>query len=116
MLYHLMTQSAFDHQPADEPLVEPSLADEGFIHLSATAEKVTWVANRWYREVGDLVVLVIDGNRLTRPVRYDSTPDGVFPHLYGPIDREAIAAIELLQRDNLGNWIYADAIGAAKGA
>ncbi len=83
MLYHLMSQSEFDHQPADEPLIEPSLADEGFIHLSATAEQVTWVANRLYRDVVDLVVLVLDEDLLTAPVRYDPTPDGVFPHLYG---------------------------------
>ena len=100
-----MSQSDFEAQPAGKPVIEPSLAVEGFIHLSATAEQVVWVANRWYRDVVDLVVLVIDENGLTRPVRYDSTPDGVFPHLYGPLDRKAIVAIEPLQRSDQGNWI-----------
>lgn len=107
MLYHLMSQSEFDHQPADEPLIESSLADEGFIHLSATAEQVTWVANRHYREVADLVALVLDEDLLTAPVRYDRTPDGVFPHLYGPLDREAIVDIEPLRRSNQEEWIFA---------
>ena len=92
-----MSQSEFDHQPADEPLIEPSLADEGFIHLSATAEQVTWVANRLYRDVVDLVVLVLDEHLLTATVRYDPTPDGVFPHLYGPLDRSVAATPELLK-------------------
>ena len=106
MLYHLMSQSEFDHQPADEPLIEPSLVDEGFIHLSATAEQVTWVANRLYGDVVDLVVLVLDEDLLTATVQYDSTPDGVFPHLYGPLDREAIVDIEPLRRSNQDKWIF----------
>lgn len=106
MLYHLMPQSEFDRQPADEPLIEPSLAGEGFIHMSATAEQVAWVANRFYCEVVDLVVLVVDQDRLTAEVRYDSTPDGLFPHLYGPLDREAIASMEPLRRNADGNWIF----------
>ena len=107
MLYHLISQSEFDHQPADEPLIEPSFAGEGFIHLSATAEHVTWVANRLYRDVVDLVVLVLDEQLLTAPVRYDPTADGVFPHLYGPLDREAIVDIEPLRRSNQDEWIFA---------
>lgn len=85
MLYHLMTQSAFDHQPADEPLVEPSLADEGFIHLSATAEQVTWVANRWYRDVADLVVLTID--EVVYLIRWKFRGELVRHGTYGPPER-----------------------------
>ena len=106
MLYHLMSQSEFDRQPADEPVIEPSLAGEGFIHMSATADQVTWVANRFYREVVDLVVLIVDQDRLTAEVRYDLTPDGLFPHLYGPLDREAIVSIEPLRRDAHDNWAF----------
>jgi uncharacterized protein (DUF952 family) len=102
-----MSQSEFDRQPAGEPLIEPSLAGEGFIHLSATAEQVTWVANRFYRDVADLVALVMDEHRLTAEVRYEPTPDGLFPHLYGPLDRAAIARIESLRRDAQFNWTFA---------
>ena len=49
MLYHLISQFYFEDQPADEPYVAASLFDEGFIHLSATAEQVTWVANAFTR-------------------------------------------------------------------
>jgi uncharacterized protein (DUF952 family) len=101
-----MSQSEFDHQPADEPVIESSLADEGLIDVSATAEQVTWVANRLYGDVVDLVVLVLDEHLLTAPVRYDSTPDGVFPHLYGPLDREAIVDIQPLQREVADRYIF----------
>lgn len=94
MLYHLISRSQFDSQPADEPYFAASLVDEGFIHLSATPAQVAWVARNLYPNVPDLAVLVIDESLLTAPVRYDETPDGVFPHLYGALDRDAIIAIE----------------------
>jgi uncharacterized protein (DUF952 family) len=87
-------------------VIEPSLADEGFIHLSATPDQVAWVANRFYRNVVDLVALVVDEHLLTATVQYASTPDGIFPHLYGPLDREAIVAIAPLRRDAQDNWTF----------
>ena len=54
------------------------------------------MAANLYADVPDLAVLVIDELLLTAPVRYDVTPDGVFPHLYGTLDRDAIIAIEPL--------------------
>lgn len=104
MLYHLISRTELDRQPGGEPVIEPSLAGEGFIHLSATIEQVTWVANRFYRDVPDLVALVVDERLLSAAVHYDPTPDGVFPHLYGPLDREAIIEVEPLRRGDQGDW------------
>ena len=69
---------------------------------------MTWVANRLYGDVVDLVVLVLDEDLLTATVRYDPTPDGVFPHLYGPLDREAIVDIEPLRRGDHDQWFFID--------
>ena len=99
MLYHLVSQHYFDGQPADEPDALASLFEEGFIHLSATPQQVAWVANRFYADVPDLVALVIDEARLDAPLRWDETPDGRFPHLYGPLNREAIVDIVPVRRD-----------------
>jgi uncharacterized protein (DUF952 family) len=106
MLYHLVSQDYFDGQPADEPYAPASLFEEGFIHLSATPAQVTWVANRFYAGVVDLVVLLIDETLLAAPVQWDETPDGSFPHLYGPLDREAVVDILALARDDNGNYLF----------
>jgi len=107
MLYHLVSQFYFEGQPAGEPYVPASLFEEGFIHLSATPAQVTWVANTFYAAVLDLVVLVIDEALLTASVQWDETPDGRFPHLYGPLDREAVVDILALARDDSGNYLFA---------
>ena len=71
-----------------------TLAEEGFIHGS-TVTQVADVANRYYRDVAEsLVVLVIDPARLRSPVRYDPLPDGgdPYPHIYGPVNVDAVLA------------------------
>ncbi len=106
MLYHLISRSEFEGHPSDEPYIPASLAHEGFIHLSATAEQVTWVANAFYRATPDLVALVLDETLLDAPVQWDATPDGRFPHLYGPLERAAIVDIVPLQRLADGNYRF----------
>lgn len=106
MLYHLVSQSQFESLPATEPYVAASLAVEGFIHLSATPEQVAWVANAFYGNVEDLAALVIDEALAASPIKFDSTPDGVFPHLYGPLNRQAIVAVRRLSKEATGRYVF----------
>jgi uncharacterized protein (DUF952 family) len=83
-----------------------SLATEGFIHCSYE-KQVAWVANSFYRQDTDLVVLAIDPERLRSPVRAEDPGIGEsFPHVYGPIDFEAIVAVRSLRRDASGEWEF----------
>jgi uncharacterized protein (DUF952 family) len=70
-----------------------TLAQEGFIHLSF-AHQVEGVAEAFYRDVPDLVVLELAPERLRDEVRVEAVPgtDQRFPHLYGPIEPAAVAA------------------------
>jgi uncharacterized protein (DUF952 family) len=82
----------------------PSLKKEGFIHLSS-ASQVVGVANAFYREQPSLVLLVIDSGRLTSELRWEAPahPAGAaapptseedeFPHLYGPLNMEAVVRV-----------------------
>ena len=68
-----------------------ALADEGFIHASQPAQ-VALVANAFYQGVPDLVLLVIDTERVASPIRYERVPgqDLPYPHIYGPLDTDAV--------------------------
>ena len=72
-----------------------SLAAEGFVHCS-TAQQLERVAIERFTGRKDLLVLRIDPSRLTAEVRWeDSHADGeLFPHIHGPVDRQAILAVD----------------------
>ena len=71
-----------------------SLTSEGFIHCSERAQ-VTGTANLLFRGRDDLVLLVIDEQRLDAPVKREpAVPGGpLFPHIYGPLNLDAVAQI-----------------------
>ena len=73
-----------------------SLQAQGFIHCSAfSADQLLAVADFLYAGQAGLVVLLIDPGRLTHEVRYEDTesPGHFFPHVYGPLDLEAVTAV-----------------------
>ena len=73
-----------------------TLATEGFMHCSTRAQ-VIGSADRFFRGVRDLVILVIDRDRIAAELKYEGTdPQNLFPHIYGELNIDAvIAAIDL---------------------
>jgi len=80
-----------------------SLSAEGFIHCS-TASQIVDVANAFYRGQHGLVLLVIDTDKLSsnlnweppahpNPERAAKVGDELFPHVYGPINVEAVVNV-----------------------
>ena len=74
------------------------LADEGYIHCS-TAEQWPGVIERYYSGACDLVLLHVDEHSLTSPLVYEQLPGAPepFPHVYGPINLDAVVAAERLE-------------------
>ncbi|MFT4286609.1 DUF952 domain-containing protein [Nocardioides sp.] len=69
-----------------------SLADEGFIHASRE-DQWEGVRQRFYAGVTEpLVLLTIDTDLLTSPWREDPVGEETFPHIYGPLNPDAVVA------------------------
>jgi uncharacterized protein (DUF952 family) len=82
-----------------------TLADEGFVH-AARRGQVLGVAEAFYADAGPLLLLSIDPARLSSPVRDDEVAPGmVFPHIYGPIDLDAVVAVAPLDRGADGRFV-----------
>ena len=72
----------------------PSLEREGFIHLCTEAQ-LSGVVERFYRTQRDMILLTIDPNRLQAELRYEEgEPGEAFPHLYGPLNLDAVIAVQ----------------------
>lgn len=83
-----------------------TLAEQGFIHCSLP-HQVRGIADLVYPDTADLVIVVIDSERLTAPVRYEAAEPGgeQFPHIYGPLRASAVTEAVLVSRDAAGQLI-----------
>ena len=110
-IYHITSQGAWIEATRKGQYTADSLVSEGFIHCS-TAAQVLPVARRFYRGQRGLVVLVIDTRRLQSTVAWEeSVPlpgvaaSSAFPHVYGPIELDAITACLEFEADGAGGFI-----------
>jgi uncharacterized protein (DUF952 family) len=84
-----------------------TLDEQGFIHAS-DGHQVAGVANAIYSQDDSLVVLEIDVAKLRPEVRYEGVPDSneLFPHIYGPLNIDAVTAILPLTRGAGGSFAF----------
>ena len=80
-----------------------SLSAQGFIHCSSLHQLLD-VANNFYRGQHGLVILEVDPARLRAELRFEPpdhpavagaapATDQLFPHLYGPLNLDAVVAV-----------------------
>ncbi|MGW7052265.1 DUF952 domain-containing protein [Streptomyces sp. NPDC054887] len=111
MIYHVVTLDEWLADP-DRPYAPASLASDGFVHCSADESTTLAVADAYFRDRnGPLMALLIDEDGLDTGVEWEGAggtpPPGVapgmaFPHVYGPIRRDAVAGLMEIQRDDEG--------------
>jgi uncharacterized protein (DUF952 family) len=93
LIYHIVLPdvwAAFD----TELYRAKSLETEGFIHCSF-ADQLEGVIERYHKGADRVVVLEIDTERLmSRMIKEPSTNHEIYPHIYGPINRDAIVKSE----------------------
>src|SRR3954451_23166320 len=100
--YHLTPLDWWEATAPDAPIGAPSLDAEGFIHCTDGAANMVATANRHYRaDPRPFVVLTVDLDRVTSPWRVEDS-EGIYPHVFGPIDRAAIVAVVAAPRDDDG--------------
>lgn len=105
MLFHLTTRSAWEAAQRCGVYETPSLTTEGFIHLSTEAQWRTTLT-RFFADQPDVVLLTLDETRFLAELRYeDSYGHGVFPHLYGPLNLDAIVSVAPV-RDRVDRKIF----------
>jgi uncharacterized protein (DUF952 family) len=98
VIYHIAEAADWEQAQRDGQYTMSTrgrtLAEEGFIHAS-TAEQVPLVAGAYYRGVPDLVLLVIDAERVRPELRYEHVPGqpDPYPHIYGPLNLDAVVEV-----------------------
>src|SRR3954462_8304511 len=105
LAYHGTPKTYFEPLDRSQPYVPEPFAREGFIHTTEGREAVSITLTKYYKSsAGPWVVLYIDQDLVTSPVRYND-PAGVFPHIYGPLNRDAIVAVKPIERAPDGTFM-----------
>ncbi len=115
LILHLVPADEYLGLLPGQPYLPSAYDKDGFIHCTKEPEVMLQIANRFYKDLaGEVWVLVIDADKVTAPVRWEAPahPDGspaqpgerLFPHIYGPLNRDAIVDVHPAQRDPDGNF------------
>jgi uncharacterized protein (DUF952 family) len=113
MIYHISSRQAWDEAQQRGDYRADSLESEGFIHCS-TKTQVLPVAEKYYKGQQGLVLFVVNPALLSSELRWEppsggAPPQGVpegelFPHIYGPINLDAIVSVYDLEANPNGNY------------
>jgi uncharacterized protein (DUF952 family) len=95
VIYHITSRTSWADAAKSGVYTADSLSTQGFIHCSK-ADQVVRVADTWYTGQHGLVLLEIDLTRLKPEVRWEpgtDKPDDLFPHIYGPLNADAVSRV-----------------------
>jgi uncharacterized protein (DUF952 family) len=113
--YHLVPRPYFESQDPSADYYPEALEREGFIHTTNGADELILTANRHCRsDPRPYLVLEIDLARVVAPVRYDDSRR-IYPHIYGPLNRDAIVDIRAIRRQADGTFLEVEAGSSSVG-
>lgn len=91
MIQHITTAAAWEAAQAAGSYRGDTLETEGFIHCSEPRQ-VAGVADAFYKGREGLVLLDVDPAKVKPEIKYE----GGFPHVYGPLNLDAVTAVRPL--------------------
>ena len=87
--------------------INSTLDDVGFIHCTNPDQTID-TANRRYTDQDDLLLLFIDVAKVIPEVKFESALSGragLFPHIYGPLNTNAVYGTASLAKDSDNHFI-----------
>jgi len=115
MIYHVARESELRAGVSGATYAPLRLPEDGFVHCSAGRDVTIAVANDYYADVGEpLLLLALDPARLTAELRFEAAAPIAgggrehlgsareFPHVYGPLNLDAVVGVGVLRRGAAG--------------
>lgn len=114
MIFHITSRTAWEDAQERGDYRAESLETEGFIHCS-TSSQVLPVAENFYKGQNGLILLGIEPTLLSCDLKWEPPSEGtpppgvsegdLFPHVYGPINLNAVVKILDLKTDPNSKFI-----------
>lgn len=104
--YHMVPKKYYESQNAKSDYLPAEFNRDGFIHCTDGEFMVSGIAYNIFKKLDDdLLVLFIDKEKVQAKTQYDD-PESLYPHIYGPLNRDAIVKVGNMVRDRKGDWIF----------
>jgi len=106
-IFHIVDRVSWEGQKPSGNYIHESLESDGFIHCSED-HQVSKVANAFFSGQSNLLLLKIDPSKLTSKLHYDMADDfdEPFPHIYGPINVDAVEETIELRANQDGKFVF----------
>jgi len=107
IIFHITHAVDWENARQQGQYASDTLASQGFIHCSKPGQIIA-VANRFYAGQKDLLLLAIAPARVEAEIRFENLEGGdeLFPHIYGPLNLEAVTAVLPLLPEADGRFIH----------
>ncbi|HEY1556010.1 MAG TPA: DUF952 domain-containing protein [Kofleriaceae bacterium] len=92
MIFHVVPADEWERARAAGVYAPDSLRELGFIHL-CEQHQVAGVLARFFAGRSDLVVLAVREDRLRAALRREPVDGDMFPHLFGPLELDAVVGV-----------------------
>lgn len=94
--------------------IDTALADVGFIHCSFPSQTMD-IVNRKCIDQDTFLLLLVDTSKVKSPIKFEgalSGRPGVFPHIYGPLNVDAVYAVLPLAKNAENKFTTPDQLQA----
>jgi len=106
LLLHITQRSQWERAQLTGIYRGDTLDTEGFIHCS-TAAQIVKVANKFFFQHQELIVLCIDSRRVLVEIKYEeSEPGEQYPHIYGSLNTDAVVKVVEFARGANGKFEF----------
>jgi uncharacterized protein (DUF952 family) len=106
--YHLVPAPVWKANKASRWYTPEAYEADGFIHCTNGIDQLLDVANMFYvSDNREFRVLILDVNRIASDLRYDDE-DGLYPHIYGPLNTDAVVGELTVSRAEDGTFLSID--------
>ena len=107
VIYHILPKKDWEEAQRMGVYAPASMETEGFIHCSEV-HQVVRVANAYYSGESELYLLCIAVDKVEPEIRFENPIEGgeLFPHIYGPLTLDAVAAASPLDKDDEGHFVF----------
>jgi uncharacterized protein (DUF952 family) len=107
--YHLVPEPVWETFRQRDTYVPEAYDADGFIHCTNGLDRLLEVGNMFYQnDQRSYLALALRVDRIALEVHYDDA-EGAFPHIYGPLNSDAVVGQFKVMRGKDGSFTAYDA-------